>query len=124
MVLPGHAGTVWSLQFAGVDPGLLFSCGGAQGLAAWDLDSGDRCYQAEKDQVSQLEVSEDGATLSCITPAGALRIDLAYRDRHVAGNLALHLDTLRSSGGLGEARERELRTWAAEVMARPWPRWR
>ena len=122
--LAGHDGTVWSLQFAAHDPGLLFSSGGAQGLACWDLDSGECCYQAVGDQASQLQVSTDGATLCCLTPAGALLLDLAYRERHIAGNLGLHLEGLKAQGALAPARERDLRAWAEAVLARPWPRWR
>jgi WD40 repeat protein len=123
LAVAGHDGTVWSLQFAGDDPGLLFSSGGAQGLAAWDLDSGECCYQSLGEQLSQLQVSVDGATLACMTPDGALLVDLAYHDRHVAGNLPMHLPAVRNAGGITPSREASLQAWAAAVMARPWPRW-
>jgi len=122
--IPGHTGTVWSLQFAAADPGLLFSSGGAQGLACWDLDSGECCYQAIHDVASQMQVSRDGRTLACVLPTGALLLDLGYRDRHIAGNLAHQLDRLRRKTTIAPAREAELREWAGTVLALPWPRWR
>jgi WD40 repeat protein/tRNA A-37 threonylcarbamoyl transferase component Bud32 len=122
--LAGHDGTVWSLQFSCADPGLLFSGGGANGIAAWDLDTGECCFQSVRDQASQLNLSDDGATLACITPAGALALDLGYYERHVAGNLLMRLEPAVAAGSVSAARSRELRAWAAEVLARPWPRWR
>ncbi len=121
--LTGHAGTVWSLQFAAHDPGLLFSSGGSQGIAAWDLDAMECCYQTVPDMATNLQVSRDGRTLACILPTGGLLIDLSYRSRHLAGNLSYHLDRLRAKVDILSARETQLRAWAADVLARPWPRW-
>ncbi|MBL8755028.1 MAG: protein kinase [Planctomycetes bacterium] len=122
--LAGHDGTVWSLQFAGTDDGLLFSSGGAQGCAAWDLDSGECCFQPRAEQMSQLHVDAAGETLACITPEGAVLLDLAYHDRHIAGNLRMHQELLSPEERVDAARTARLAAWAAEVLARPWPRWR
>jgi len=123
-VLAGHEGTVWSLQFSANDAGLLVSAGGASGVACWDLDSGECCFQAIRDQASQVELSRDGMTLSCITPAGAVVLDLAYHERHIAGNLAMHLEGEAAIVDVPAERAQALRAWAADVLARPWPRWR
>jgi len=122
-VLAGHEGTVWSLQFPGNDAGLLVSAGGASGISCWDLDSGECCYQAIRDQSSQVELSRDGMTMSCITPGGAVVLDLGYHERHIAGNLPMHLEGAAAIAGVPVERARALRTWAADVLARPWPRW-
>ena len=122
--IAAHGGTVWSLAFAPTDDGLLFSAGGAQGVAAWDLDTLECCHQAVRDHVVQLHLSRDLRTLACTTPDGPLLLDLGYRRRHVAGNLAFQLERQRQHVAVDPERERELRAWATAVLAEPWPRWR
>ncbi len=122
--IAAHGGTIWSLQFAPDDDGLLFTAGGSQGVAGWDLDTFECCYQAVRDHTIRLHLSRDLRTLACQTPDGPLLLDLAYRQRHVAGNLDFQLGHQRSRTTIDPARERALRGWAAEVLARPWPRWR
>jgi WD40 repeat protein/tRNA A-37 threonylcarbamoyl transferase component Bud32 len=122
--IAAHAGTIWSLEFAADDDGMLFSAGGSQGVAGWDLDTYECCYQAVRDMVTRMHLSRDLQTLACQTPDGPLLLDLAYRQRHVAGNLDFQLGHQRSHVAVDPQRERALRRWAADVLARPWPRWR
>jgi tRNA A-37 threonylcarbamoyl transferase component Bud32/WD40 repeat protein len=122
--IAAHAGTIWQLQFAGNDPGLLISSGGAAGIAFWDLDSGECCYQPVRDLAARFAVSDDCRTLLCAQPDGALLLDLAYRRRHLAGNLAYHLDRQRGRVVLPPGREQTLQREAEAVLAAPWPRWR
>ncbi|MBX3462320.1 MAG: protein kinase [Planctomycetes bacterium] len=122
--IAAHGGTIWSLCFADDDDGLLFTAGGAQGIAAWDLDTLECCFQAVRDQATRLQLSRDGNTLACQTPDGPLVVDLAYRQRHVAGNLEFQFDRQRRKVAIPPARERELRQWLAAEQSRPWPRWR
>lgn len=112
-----------NLQFSARDPRLLFFASGTQGIAAWDLEAGACCFQAVYDQSTQMEVSVDDATLSCVTPAGGVAIDLTYRDRHIAGSLPIMLERLRGEVDIAPERLNELQTWAAAALARPWPRW-
>jgi tRNA A-37 threonylcarbamoyl transferase component Bud32/WD40 repeat protein len=123
LAIPGNGSTVLNLQFSAWDPRLLFFASGTQGIAAWDLEAGSCCFQAVYDQSTQMEVSVDGATLSCVTPAGGVAIDLTYRDRHIAGSLPIMLERLRGEVDITPERLHELQTWAAAVLARPWPRW-
>jgi tRNA A-37 threonylcarbamoyl transferase component Bud32/WD40 repeat protein len=122
--LPGNGATVWSLQFTARDPQLLWVASGSHGIAAWDLESSACCCQVVHDHAFQLEVSADGDTLSCVTPRGGLAIDLAYRERHVAGSLPGMLQRLRGDVTIAPERMAELQAWSATVLARPWPRWR
>ncbi|MCB9878156.1 MAG: protein kinase [Planctomycetes bacterium] len=122
--LAGHAGTVWSLQFAAADGGLLFSSGGAQGIAGWDVATGECCYQAVLDEARTLQIDAGASTLVCAVPGGSLLLDLGYYERHIAGSLEHELQK-RSSEEVGDAaRVATLRAWAAGVLARPWPRLR
>ncbi len=123
LAIPGNGGTVLNLQFSARDPRLLFFASGTQGIAAWDLEAGACCFQAVYDQSTQMEVSVDDATLSCVTPAGGVAIDLTYRDRHIAGSLPIMLERLRGEVDIAPERLNELQTWAAAALARPWPRW-
>jgi WD40 repeat protein/tRNA A-37 threonylcarbamoyl transferase component Bud32 len=122
--IAAHAGTVWSLEFAAADPGLLMSSGGSRGVAFWDLDSDECCCQPVRDEAGQVQLSRDGRTLACVTPAGPILLDLGYRRRHIAGNLEYHLARQREHIELPAGREAGLRRWAADVLAEPWPRWR
>ena len=119
-----HAGTIWSLQFASDDRDLLFSSGGAQGLALWDLESGECCYQALDDVTGLLQLSADGNTLACLPGDGPLLLDLGYHRRHVAGNLEYHLSLHPEPDKLPAARIAALRDRAAATMVAPWPRFR
>lgn len=121
--IAAHGGTIWSLEFAPGDDGLLFSAGGAQGIAGWDLESFECCYQAVRDYATRLQLSRDLQTLCCQTPDGPLLLDLGYRQRHVAGNLEFQLGRQRAHVIVDPVREAALRRWAADVLARPWPRW-
>jgi WD40 repeat protein/tRNA A-37 threonylcarbamoyl transferase component Bud32 len=121
---PAHAGTIWCLAFAENDPDLIFTSGGAQGVAAWDLQIRECCYQSVHDVARRLMLSRDGTTIVCQTPEGPLLIDLTYRERHIANHVAMRLDQLRSQITIAPEREAELRAWATAVQARPWPRWR
>lgn len=121
--LAGHAGTIWSLSFCTADPALLMSSGGAGGVALWDLDSPECCYQAVGDQTTQVQLSDDGRTLAALLPTGPTLLDLGYRERHIAGNLEHQLDLANARGDLLLGREAELRRWAATVRAMAWPRW-
>jgi serine/threonine protein kinase/WD40 repeat protein len=121
--IPAHPGTIWSVQFTAVDDGLLYTSGGSQGIACWDLDSNECCYQALQDVVKQMQISADGSTMACLTTEGVVLFDRTYRERHVAGNLGFHLERARGKVELPPGREAALQAWAAEVLARPWPRW-
>ena len=121
--IPAHAGTIWSLQFVANDPGLLVSSGGSSGISFWDLDTNECCYQTVRDVAGQVQVSNDGRTLACQLTDGVLLLDLSYRERHIAGNLAYHLERQRGRVAIPPAREQELHAWAAKVLAQPWPRW-
>ncbi|MCB9876645.1 MAG: protein kinase [Planctomycetes bacterium] len=120
------SGLTWGIAFHPTDPGLLISSTGAGGLAFWDLDSGECCLQMLKDvaPIGQLQLSRDGRTLSCFTQRGPLLVDLAYRERHLAGNVATSLERLRRDGPVDEARAAALSAWAQQVLTHPWPRWR
>ena len=65
----------------------------------------------------------DGHT---VVAAGAsddvLVYDLAYFERHMAGNLEQQLERL-SEEWADETHAASLRAWARGVLARPWPRW-
>lgn len=122
--IAAHPGTIWSLQFAANDPGLLISSGAYSGIAFWDLDTLECCYQTERDVATDVQVSDDLSTLLCQLPSGYVMRDLTYRHRHIAGNLEYFLDRHRALVAAGSPRERDLRAWAAAVLARPWPRWK
>jgi hypothetical protein len=122
--ITAHAGTIWSLQFPTADRELLVSAGGAQGIAVWDLASGECCYQALDDVAGLVQVSADGDTLACLLSDGPLLLDLGYHRRHVAGNLEFHLAQQTPGDPIAPGRVAELRAWAAATLARPWPRWR
>ena len=94
-------------------------------MTFWDLEHGVACLNVlrENAPVSSLTISDDARTLAVRNVAGAVLLDLEYYDRHIAGNLAQQLERLRDAVELSPAREAELRSWAADVLARPWPRW-
>ena len=123
-VLPGHDGTVATLQFLTDDPHLLVSSGGVTGFACWDLEAMECCYQSRPDLMSQLQVSGDGRTLACSVPEGAVLIDLTYFRRHIAGDVDYRLRRMAGKVALAASRVEEVRAWAAAELARPWPRWR
>ncbi len=120
-----HAGTTFALAFARHDPGLLLSSGGAGGITFWDLDHDVACLSMLRDDapVYQLALSADGRTLAARSNQHAMLIDLDYHQRHIAGNLAHRLGR-EDPAGLDPARVAGLRAWSAEVLARPWPRFR
>ncbi len=122
--LQAHTGTTWSLCFAPNDPNLLVSSTGAGGITFWDLEAAEACYQTRRlaAPIAQVQVSPDFRTLTCNTVDGPVAIDLAYRDRHIAGLMAHYLDRLQGEQVRPE-RDQALRQWSAEVLARPWPRW-
>jgi WD40 repeat protein/tRNA A-37 threonylcarbamoyl transferase component Bud32 len=124
-VLQAHSGTTWSLCFAANDPDLLVSSTGAGGITFWDLEAGEPCYQTRRltAPIGQVQVSRDLTTLTCSTVDGTVAIDLSYRDRHIAGLMGHYLERMRDDN-LRPEREATLRQWAADVLARPWPRWR
>lgn len=122
--LVAHAGTIWSLEFDPTDSGLLISSGGSQGIACWDLDSGECCYQAVHDVAQQMQISSDARTLACLVPDGGLLLDLSYRLHHIAGTLEHHVARLRDQVLMPQNREADLRHWAAAVIDESWPRWR
>jgi serine/threonine protein kinase/WD40 repeat protein len=123
--LGGQTGTVWSLAFSPSDPGLLICSTRADGVTFWDVDSGEACYSwtIEDGSITQVQISADGRTMAAYSTRGVVVRDLEYFDRHIAGNLAYQLDRVRGPGAPPTAREAELRSWAAAVLARPWPRW-
>jgi len=120
------AGVVWALTFSPTDPNLLIASSGAGGVTFWDLTSGECCLQMfdKIAPASQLQISDDGRTLSCYLRTGPLVLDLEYRMRHVAGGLAAQLPTLRKKVNIPPAREQFLQDWAQEILNKPWPRWR
>ena len=122
--IAAHAGTIWSVAFDPQDPGLLITSGGSQGIACWDLDSNECCYQDVDDVATSVRISDDGRTMACVVPDGVLLLDLSYRRRHIAGTLDYHVSRLVGDVAIPPSRELELRTWAATVMAEAWPRWR
>ena len=119
--LEGHDATVWSVAFHPEDPGLVLSSAGDGTVRMWDVEEGI--------DVLVLDAIPGADVLSCafgpdgqtILAAGADELvhvwDLAYFERHVAGNMDLQL------ARLGREAPEELRAWAAAVLARPWPRW-
>ncbi|MFY9343469.1 MAG: hypothetical protein WAT39_13315, partial [Planctomycetota bacterium] len=123
--IPAQNSMAWGVVFSPIDPDLLITSVGSGGLTFWDLDTMECCLQLLRDEapISQLQLSRDGRTLACFTQAGPVLLDLEYRERHVAGNLATRLETLGPTAVMPPGREAELRTWAAEVLSRPWPRW-
>ena len=120
------AGVTWAVTFSPTDPGLLIVSSGSRGVTFWDLESSECCLQmlAEGSPASQLQVSDDGRTLSCFTTSGPMLIDLDYRARHVAGALERQLSALRDDVVIPAGREADLQEWAEGVLAKPWPRWR
>lgn len=119
-------GVVWALAFSPTDPSLLIASSGAGGVTFWDLASGECCLQMfdKTAPASQLQISDDGRTLSCYLNTGPLVLDLAYRTRHVAGGLAVRLPALRKKANIPPGREKFLQEWAQDILNKPWPRWR
>jgi WD40 repeat protein len=122
-VLEGHAGTVWSIHWPVHDPRLLYSAAADGRVRLWDV--------AARQVLLTLEPFGSGYDALAVhaTPDGrrfaaagasptAFVWDVDYYERHIAGNVEAQLERLPAEPA-GAAR---IRTWAREVLARPWPR--
>lgn len=120
------AGVTWAVAFSPTDENLLVVSSGSGGVTFWDLETAECCLQMLGDSApaSQLQLSDDGRTLSCFTVKGPLLVDLDYRSRHVAGGLAVQLRALRDQVMIPDGREAQLQSWAKHALEKPWPRWR
>ncbi|MFO1052604.1 MAG: serine/threonine-protein kinase [Planctomycetota bacterium] len=123
--IKADAGTIWSVALFRDDPGLLLTSGGSNGVALWDLDDDTCCHQMLQDDapVGCVSLSDDGRTLAATTGSGAVVLDLAYWQRHVAYGLEPALAALPPEVRVAPQRLVELRASAARVLAEPWPRW-
>jgi WD40 repeat protein len=124
-VVSSHAGTVWDLDFATHDRGLLISSSGSGGITFWDLDTYEVCYQDQRlaGPLSYVALSPDGRTMFCRTLDAAVLVNLAYRDRHVASMLDPWLELTSAEGMPKTARVLELQAWAERARAEPPFRW-
>jgi WD40 repeat protein len=121
--LKGHTDSAWSVDWHPTDPGLLASCGGDGTIRLWSLDASEPLLTiaAAESGLDRVRFDADGLTLLVSGDAGAALWDLTYFDRHVAGNVAYQLERLDGAPG-GDVARGAVEAWAAEVLARPWPR--
>ena len=89
---------------------------------------GERCLatltspEDEGNSTNTVSFGPDGNALVVGGHGGATIWDLAYFDRHVAGNLPYQLKRFEAELE-GEIDGEALRAWARDVLARPWPKY-
>lgn len=125
--MTGHAALVLDVKYHPQNPNLLFSTAGDGSLRIWDTQSRRSMMAIEPFEgweVMNLEFTRDGSVMVAGGMYGGTRIwELAYFDRHIAGNLEFMYERMRDT--LAERPDpTPLREWAARVMARPWPQQR
>lgn len=114
---------VFSLAFS-PDSTVLASTGRGRQVKLWDVTTR-KCLATLSGPTRTLfavAFSPDGRSLAVCGAEGELFLwDLAYCDHHIAGNLDYWLSRagVRS---LESGAASELRAWAKQVLARPWPR--
>ena len=125
-VLRDHGAAVWDVAFRPGGHDTLASVSDDGTVKLWDVGE-ERCLatlvspEDEGRSTNTVAFGPDGDTLVVAGQGGATVWDLTYFDRHVAGNLSFQLERLGSSSGI-EADPTGLRSWADEVLDRPWPR--
>lgn len=120
--MTGHAALVLDVQYHPRNPNLLFSTAGDGTLRVWDTQTRRGMMAIEPFEgweVMNLAFTHDGAVMVAGGMYGGTRLwELAYFDRHIAGNLDFMYgrigDTIED--GVDVAR---LRDWSARVMSRP-----
>ena len=122
--LTGHLGLVRDVEFRPDDPDTLLSSSQDGTVKLWDVVHG-RCLAtitlAEDWGVHAVDYAPDGDAFVAGVHGRGVLVDLAYYDKHVAGNARFQIE--RFGRELGSAIERErLERWVREVEARPWPR--
>jgi WD40 repeat protein/RIO-like serine/threonine protein kinase len=123
-ILTGHGAVVYDVAVRPGDPALVASGSGDGTVKLWDLT--DRCEVASLTPIDGFEVSTvawsaDGRLLVVAGRSDAVIVyDMTYYDRHIAGNVEHQIERLGPELG-GTMRAEELRAWAREVLARPWP---
>ncbi|MCA8974546.1 MAG: hypothetical protein KDC98_07475, partial [Planctomycetes bacterium] len=117
--LVGHAGTVWSVHWPRHDDSLLLSAAADGAIRLWDLDGGRSVLELlpfDAGDALAVAASDDGRWLAAAGASPAVFVwDLAYYDRHIAGNVECQLE---QTDATPEATA-HLREWARGVLARP-----
>jgi WD40 repeat protein len=98
--LDGHAGVVYDVAFSPTDADLVASAAGDGLVKLWDLETR-HCLATfdpfEGAEARNVSFGADGLTLIVAGRSDAVVVlDLAYFDRHVAGNLAFQVERLRA----------------------------
>jgi WD40 repeat protein len=125
--LVGHSALVSAVEFSPAKDVLLASASADGALSLWDVETVRRLLTLEGFngwEAISMSFSPDGGLIASGGANGEVGVwDLAYFDRHIAGNARRMIERLKPEMG-DAALDASMLEWAESALERPWPRLR